>query len=62
MISDGKYPFQKLTQFSLLNTVLDPPASNIDSFLTRDTVLLLFTWIELFSEQVMFHTFEIPER
>jgi hypothetical protein len=29
----------QLTQFSQGNNILDPPASNIDNFLTRDTVL-----------------------
>jgi hypothetical protein len=32
----SKYSFQKLTQFSQGNNVLDAPASNIDSFLCRD--------------------------
>jgi hypothetical protein len=31
-----KYSFQKLTQFSQGNTVLDAAASNIDVFLERD--------------------------
>jgi hypothetical protein len=38
-----QYSFHKLTQFSQGNIVLDPPASNTDSFLTREIVLLLFT-------------------
>jgi hypothetical protein len=32
-----KYSFQKLTQFSQLNNMLDVPAANTDSFLSRDT-------------------------
>jgi hypothetical protein len=32
-----KYSFQKLTQFSEGNNVLDAPASNTDGFPSRDT-------------------------
>jgi hypothetical protein len=41
--------------------VLDLPSSNIDGFLTRDTVLLPFTGMELFCTNVMFLTLENPE-
>jgi hypothetical protein len=58
MISDGKYSFQKFTQFSQVNNVLDILASNIDGFLTRDIVLLLFTWKKVFCTKVMFFTLE----
>jgi hypothetical protein len=33
------YSFQKLTQFSQGDNVLDAPTSNIDGFLSRDTLL-----------------------
>jgi hypothetical protein len=36
-LSCRKYSFQKLTQFSLGNNVLDAPASNTISFLLRET-------------------------
>jgi hypothetical protein len=32
-----QYSFQKLTQFSQGNNMLDGPPSNIDGFLSRDT-------------------------
>jgi hypothetical protein len=38
MLSNRKYSFNKLTHFSKLNNVLDPTASNVEDFLTRDTV------------------------
>jgi hypothetical protein len=62
MISDGKYSFHKLTQFSQINNVLDVLASNIDGFLTRDIVLLLFTGKKMFCTNVMFLTLENPVR
>jgi hypothetical protein len=62
MLSHCRYSFHKLTQFSQGNKVLDPTASNIDGFLPRDTLLLTFTGKELFSTQLMFLTFENPER
>jgi hypothetical protein len=36
-IISRKHSFQKLTQFSRGNNVLDTPASNMDGFLSRDT-------------------------
>jgi hypothetical protein len=41
--------------------MLDSPASNIDGFLTRETVLLLFTGMELFCTKVMLLTHGKPE-
>jgi hypothetical protein len=38
-----QYSSQNLAQFSQGKNVLDPSASNIDGFLTRDTVLFPFT-------------------
>jgi hypothetical protein len=43
MLSEGKYSFHKLSQFSQLNNVIYPPASDVNAFLTRDIVLLSFT-------------------
>jgi hypothetical protein len=37
------YSFQTVPLFSQGNNVLDLPSSNIDGFVTRDTVLLPFT-------------------
>jgi hypothetical protein len=54
--------FQKRTQFSQRNDVLDPPASNADDFLTRDTELLPFSLIGLFGTKVILLTLENPER
>jgi hypothetical protein len=42
--------------------VLDPPASNADDFLTRDTELLPFSLIGLFGTKVILLTLENPER
>jgi hypothetical protein len=50
------YSFPKGTQFSCGNNVHDPPASNVDCFLTRDTVLLPFPRMELF-----FHKGNVPK-
>jgi hypothetical protein len=53
-IHDGRqYSFQKLTQFSLGNNVLDAPISNIDGFLSRDTVFLHLS-IQAYLEQSEF--------
>jgi hypothetical protein len=57
-LSVRQYSFQQVTQFSSGNKVLDPPASNNDSFLTKDTVLVPFTRMELFGTKVMFFTSE----
>jgi hypothetical protein len=46
--------FKQLTEFTMLNTLLDPLASNINDSLTRPTVLLPFTWMGRFSKKVMF--------
>jgi hypothetical protein len=35
----SKYSFQKVTQFSLGNNLVDAPVSNIDGFLSRDTCI-----------------------
>jgi hypothetical protein len=51
-----QYSFQMLNQFPQGNFVLDPPASNIDGFPTRETVLLPFKWMELFCTKAMFLT------
>jgi hypothetical protein len=51
----------KLTQFSQGNNVLDPPASNIDRFLARETVFLPFTGMEIFCTDIMFLTAEYLE-
>jgi hypothetical protein len=59
--SDNKYTFHKLTQFSQGNNMLVPPLSNIGDFLPRNTVLLPFTSVELFSTMVMFLILESPE-
>jgi hypothetical protein len=61
-LSDHKYSFHKLTQFSQGNKVLEPPASNIDGFLIRDKVFLPFTWKELICTIVKFLMLENPER
>jgi hypothetical protein len=42
-LSARQYSFKELTQFSSENKELDSPASNIDSFLTRQAVLVPFT-------------------
>jgi hypothetical protein len=42
--------------------VLEPPASNIDGFLTRDIVFLPFNSKLLFHTKVMFLTIENLER
>jgi hypothetical protein len=55
------YSFQKLIQFSQWNIVLDPPAPNIDAFLTGETGLVPFIGKELFGTKVMLLTFEITE-
>jgi hypothetical protein len=52
--------FQKKTQFSQGNNVLDLPTSNIDGFLTRDTIFLPFYSMEIFCTMVMFLTLENP--
>jgi hypothetical protein len=56
------YSSHKLTQFSQVNNVLDPPAYNIDGFLTKDTVFFPFPLMELFCTKVMFLILENPER
>jgi hypothetical protein len=50
--------FQKLTQFPQGNFVLQPPASHIDGFLTREIILVPFTWMEQFCTKLMFLTHE----
>jgi hypothetical protein len=40
MLRDSQYSFNQLTQFKMLNKVLDPLDSNINDFLTRATVFL----------------------
>jgi hypothetical protein len=62
MLSDCKYFFHKATQFSQGDNVLDPPASNINGFLPRDTVFLPFTLMELFCAKVIFLMLEHPEK
>jgi hypothetical protein len=42
-LTGRQYSFQKETQFSKGNNVLNPPAANINGFLTRYTLLLPFT-------------------
>jgi hypothetical protein len=42
-LSVRQYSIKKLTQFTMLNKVLDPLASNINDSLTRATVFLPFT-------------------
>jgi hypothetical protein len=37
MLISRQYYFQRLTQFSQGNNVLDAPLSNVDGFLLRDT-------------------------
>jgi hypothetical protein len=39
-----QYSFQKLTQFTMLNMVLDPLPSTINDCLTCATLLLPFNW------------------
>jgi hypothetical protein len=57
-----KYSFQKLTQFSQGNNVLDAPPSNIDGFVSRVYVLLHFTWIGIFWTKWVFLPIENPVR
>jgi hypothetical protein len=40
-----------LTKFSQGNNLLDPPDSNIDGFLTSDTLLLPFTEFSYFAQR-----------
>jgi hypothetical protein len=51
-----QYSFKQLTQFIMLNNMVDPLASNINDSLTRSTVLLAFTCMGHFGTKVMFHT------
>jgi hypothetical protein len=53
--------FYTINLLSQGNNVLDSPVFNIDGFLPRDTVLLLFTWMEIVFIKVMFLTLENPE-
>jgi hypothetical protein len=43
-----QYSFKQLTQFTMMNKVLYPLASNINDSPTRATVLLPFTWMRWF--------------
>jgi hypothetical protein len=54
ILRSRQYFFKKLTQFTVLNKVLDPLASNINDSLPRATVLLPFTWMGGYSKKVMF--------
>jgi hypothetical protein len=56
-----QYSFKMLTQFILLNNVLDPLACYINDSLPRGTVLLSFTWERLFCTKIMLETLENPE-
>jgi hypothetical protein len=51
-----QYSIKQLTQFTVLGKVLDRLASNINDSLTRDTVLLPFTWYCLFCTKMAFLT------
>jgi hypothetical protein len=53
-----KHSFKQLTQFTVLNKVLDPVSSNINDSLTRATVFVPFTWMGWFFKMVMFLTHE----
>jgi hypothetical protein len=53
MVRGRQYTFQKLTQFTMLNKMLDPLYSNIDDSLTRGTVLLPFTRMGWFCKKLM---------
>jgi hypothetical protein len=46
--------FQKLTQFSQRNNVLDAPASNPDGFLSTDTYVLSLSWIGILETKCPF--------
>jgi hypothetical protein len=61
-LSDRKYSLNSISQFAQLNHVLEPSASNIDRFLSRNTVLLPFSRIQLFCTKMMLLTFENPEQ
>jgi hypothetical protein len=62
MMTGWQHSFQMLTQFTMLNKVQDPLASNINDSLTRAAVPLPFTWMEWFSTKVMSLTQESTER
>jgi hypothetical protein len=49
-----QYSLKQQTQFTVLNKVLDPLASNINDSLPRATVLLPFTWMGGYSQKLMF--------
>jgi hypothetical protein len=57
-LSGRQYSFQQVTPFSSGTKVLDPTPSKIDSFLTRDTVFVPFTRMELFGPKVKLLTSE----
>jgi hypothetical protein len=57
-----QYSFKMLTQFKLLNKVLDPLACYINGSLPRGTDLLSFTWERLFFRKIMLLSVEEPER
>jgi hypothetical protein len=57
-----QYSFQKVTEFSKGNMVLNLLDLNIYIFLTREIVIPPFTWIKLFHSMVMFLTVENTER
>jgi hypothetical protein len=56
-----QYSFERETQFSKANNVLNPPVSYVSGVLRRYTVILPFTCIELLCRKVMFLTLENPE-
>jgi hypothetical protein len=57
-----QYSLKQLTQFTMLNKVLDPLASNINDSLKRTTVILPFISKGLFGTKLMFLTHENAER
>jgi hypothetical protein len=60
-MSGGQYSFQKITQYSQGHIMLGHLANNIDSLITRDTVLPPFTRRGPFCRKMMFLTTENPE-
>jgi hypothetical protein len=56
------YSFKQLTQFTMLNKVLDSLASNINDSLTRGIVLLPIPSKGLFGTKLMFLTLSNADR
>jgi hypothetical protein len=50
-----QYSFKEQTEFTMLNKLMDPLASNINDSLTRATVLLPSIWMGWFCKKEMVH-------